>query len=168
MNTNASRGKITLISLWAVMTALVCVATLIIRIPNPMGGYFNLGDVLVFVSALTFGPIIGGAAGGLGSAIADLIGFPLFVIPTLIIKGVEGFLAGFISNQKSLFRDIIAIVVAGTEMIVGYFVVEIYLWGIGSALLEVPANIVQIVIGAVIGVPIAIILRKSLPKIEIN
>jgi hypothetical protein len=36
------------LSLMAVMSALAAVGTLIIRIPNPMGGYFNVGDVMIF------------------------------------------------------------------------------------------------------------------------
>src|SRR3972149_2613219 len=101
------------ISLMAVMTALVAVGTFIVRIPNPMGGYFNVGDVMVFVAALTFNPLVGVFAGGVGSAIADMIGFPMFAVPTLIIKGLEGVLAGFIMNRKSVFRDVLAVVVAG-------------------------------------------------------
>lgn len=147
------------------MTALVCVATLIIRIPNPMGGYFNVGDVMIFVSALTFGPLVGGIAGGIGSALADVIGFPVFAIPTLFIKGVEGFLAGLITNKKSIFRDVLAVTIAGVEMILGYLVVEIYLWGLEAALLEIPANIGQIVIGGLVGIPVAVVLRKRLPQI---
>lgn len=165
MQTDSTKETLIKISLWVVMAALVCVATLIIRIPNPMGGYFNVGDVMVFVSALTFGPIVGGVAGGIGSSLADLIGFPEFVIPTLLIKGLEGFLAGLITNKKSIFRDILAVTVAGVEMIAGYFMVEIYLWGIGGALLEVPINIGQIVIGGLVGIPIAVVLRKRLPEI---
>jgi len=155
------------ITLMTVMTALVAVGTLIIRIPNPMGGYFNVGDVMIFVSALTFNPVVGGFAGGVGSAIADMIGFPLFAIPTLIIKGTEGFLAGLITNRKSLFRDILAVVVAGSEMIIGYFLVELYAlqWGLGGALAEVPGNIAQIVIGGLIGIPITYIIRRRLPEI---
>jgi len=155
------------ISLMTVMTALVAVGTLIIRIPNPMGGYFNVGDVMIFVSALTFDPIVGGFAGGVGSAIADLIGFPLFAIPTLAIKGLEGFLAGLITNRKSVFRDILAVVVAGGEMIIGYFLVELYplQWGLGGALAEVPGNVAQIVIGGLVGIPIAYVVRRRLPEI---
>lgn len=153
------------ISLMAVMAALVTVGTLIVRIPNPMGGYFNVGDVMIFVAALTFNPIIGGVAGGLGSAIADIIGFPVFAIPTLVIKGLEGLLAGLITNKKSVYRDILAVLAAGTEMVIGYFVVEVYLWGLSGALLEVPANIAQITIGGLVGIPIAIILRKRLPML---
>lgn len=155
------------ISLIPIMTALVTVGTLIIRIPNPMGGYFNVGDVMIFVCALTFNPIIGCIAGGVGSAIADMIGFPLFVIPTLVIKGLEGFLASLITNKKNVFRDVLAVVVAGGEMIIGYFLVELYPldWGLGGALAEVPGNITQIVIGGLVGVPIALVLRRRLPEI---
>jgi len=155
------------ISLIAVMTALITVGTLIIRIPNPMGGYFNLGDVMIFVAALTFNPLIGGIAGGLGSSIADIIGFPLFAIPTLVIKGLEGLLASLITNKKNVFRDILAVVAAGTEMVIGYFLVELYVlqWGLGGALAEVPANIAQVTIGGLVGIPIALVLRRRLPEI---
>ncbi len=153
------------ITLMVVMSALVAVGTLVVRIPNPMGGYFNVGDVMIFVAALTFSPIIGGVAGGLGSAIADIIGFPVFAIPTLVIKGLEGLLAGLITNKKSVYRDVFAVVVAGSEMVIGYFLVEVYLWGLGGALAEVPANIVQIAVGGLVGIPIALILRRRLPQI---
>ena len=149
----------------AVMSALVTVGTVIIRIPNPMGGYFNIGDVMIFVAALTFGPLIGGAAGGLGSAIADIIGFPLFAVPTLIIKGIEGLIAGLITNKKSAYRDVLAVLAAGAEMVVGYFLVEVYLWGVGAALAEVPANVAQVLVGGLVGIPVALVLRRQLPQL---
>ena len=154
------------LSLIAVMSALVTVGTLIIQIPNPMGGYFNVGDVMIFVTALTFNPIVSGVAGGLGSAIADIIGFPLFAIPTLVIKGFEGLLASLITDKKTVYRDVLAVIVAGTEMVIGYFLVELYMWdSIGGALAEVPANIAQIAIGGLVGIPIALVLRRRLPEI---
>ena len=157
---------LTQISLMTVMAALVAVGTFIVRIPNPMGGYFNVGDVMVFVAALTFNPVVGGFAGGVGSAIADMIGFPLFALPTLVIKGLEGLLAGMITNKKSVFRDVIAVVVAGSEMIIGYFLVESILlgWGLGGAIAELPGNIVQVVVGGILGIPIALIIRKNIPR----
>jgi uncharacterized membrane protein len=157
----------TQISLMAVMTALVTVGTLLIRIPNPMGGYFNVGDVMIFVAALTFKPLVGSFAGGVGSAISDMIGFPVFAIPTLIIKGLEGLLAGLITNKKSVSRDVLAVLLAGSEMIVGYFLVELYPlgWGLGGALAELPGNTAQIFVGGLLGIPIAKILRRSLPEV---
>ena len=160
------RNNVIRLTLIIVMTALTAVGTLFIRIPNPMGGYFNLGDVMVFVSALTFGPIVGGLAGGIGSAIADMIGFPLFAIPTLLIKGLEGFIAGFLTNKKQVYRDVLAVIVAGVEMVFGYFVIEwlILPIGLGGAIAEIPANVGQIVVGGIIGVPTAYLLRRRLPE----
>ena len=153
------------ISLMAVMSALVTVGTLIIQIPNGMGGYFNVGDVMIFVAALTFSPLVGGVAGGLGSALADLPGYSVYALPTLVIKGLEGLLASLVTNKKSLFRDVFAVVAAGVEMVVGYFLVETYLWGIGEALAAIPLNIAQIAIGGIVGIPIALVLRRRLPEI---
>jgi len=155
------------ITLLVTMTALVAVGTMIIRIPNPMGGYFNVGDAMIFVAALTFNPLIGGIAGGLGSAIADIIGFPLFIIPTLIIKGLEGLIASLVSNKKQVYRDLLAVIIAGTEMVLGYFLVEAFIlgWGIEVALLELPGNVAQIVVGGIIGIPVALVLRRRLGEI---
>lgn len=155
------------LSISTIMTALVAVGTLLIRIPNPLGGYFNVGDVMVFVSALAFGPFVGAFAGGLGSAISDMIGFPPFVIPTLIIKGVEGLLAGLATDRRSISRDALAVIIGGAAMILGYFLVEAYPlgWGIAGALTEVPGNILQIVIGGILGIPISHIIRRRLPQI---
>ena len=55
---------------------------------------------MIFVSAFTFGPIVGGFAGGVGSAISDVAtGYAYFSPFTLIIKGAEGLIAGLISNR---------------------------------------------------------------------
>jgi len=153
------------ISLMAIMSALVTVGTLIVQIPNGMGGYFNFGDVMIFVAALTFSPLIGGVAGGLGSAMADLPGYAIYAPFTLIIKGLEGLIAGFITNKSSVFRDVFAVVAAGVEMVGGYFLAEVYLWGLGVAVAAIPLNMVQVTVGALVGVPVALILRRRLPEI---
>jgi uncharacterized membrane protein len=154
------------ISLMAVMAALIAIGTIVVQIPNAMGGYFNVGDVMIFVSALTFNPIVGGIAGGLGSAIADLLlGYAYFAPFTFIIKGLEGFIAGLVKNKKSIYLDVLAVVLAGTEMIMGYFIAEVFLWGVAGALAEIPTNIGQIAVGGLIGIPMAIILRRRLPEI---
>lgn len=53
------------------MIALVCITTMVIQIPIPMTeGYVNIGDSIIFVASILFGPIPGMIAGGLGSALA--------------------------------------------------------------------------------------------------
>lgn len=152
----------------AVMSALAAVGTLIIQIPNGMGGYFNVGDVMIFVSALTFSPLVGGVAGGLGSALADaLMGYLVFAPATLVIKGLEGSLAGAITNKKSVFRDVFAVVAAGAEMVIGYFLFELFVlqWGLSLSLAEIPMNIAQVAVGGLVGIPVALILRRRLPEL---
>lgn len=150
------------------MASLVIVATYIIRIPNPpTGGYINFGDVMIFFSALSFGSFVGGFAGGVGSSIADIIaGYSNFAPFTLVIKGIEGAIAGFIGYKRKLGWQILAVIVAGTEMILGYFIAEFYPLQVGwAALTEVPGNILQIFTGGVVGIPLANIVHKRLPEI---
>jgi len=48
----------------AVMAALVCATTMLIQVPIPATeGFFNIGDAMIMVSALTFGPIVGPSRG---------------------------------------------------------------------------------------------------------
>ena len=54
--------KLRTLILAAMFAALTCVATMIIHIPSPIGGYFNLGDCMVLLSAFVLGPVWGTAA----------------------------------------------------------------------------------------------------------
>ena len=96
---------------------------------------------------------------------ADILGFPAFAPYTLVIKGLEGLLAGLIRDGKSVFRDVLGWAAGATAMVLGYFVAEAYIMGFGvsAALIEVPANLLQVVSGGVVGIPIARALRKRLP-----
>lgn len=170
MGTQFKRQDVVLIqaALSGIMAALVAIATFIVQIPNPATrGYINFGDIMIFVSALSFGPIVGGFAGSVGSAIADIAsGYGYFAPFTFVIKGIEGALAGFISDRTSVPRDVLAVVVGGAEMILGYFMVEFLPLQLGwAALTEVPGNISQILVGGLIGIPLAVIVRKRLPEI---
>ncbi|MBR6694535.1 MAG: ECF transporter S component, partial [Clostridia bacterium] len=49
----------------ALMAALACVATMIIKIPSPLKGYLNLGDCIVLVSGWMLSPTYGFLAAGL-------------------------------------------------------------------------------------------------------
>jgi len=89
------------ISLAAVFAALVFVGTysFVINIPAT-GGYFNLGEIVIYVAALVFGPLVGGVAGGVGAAISDALVAPPFAPGTLVIKGLEGAIVGFLGKRQ--------------------------------------------------------------------
>ena len=168
MQTKKNGQSVTIIVAQAgIMAALVAVATFLVQIPIPATkGYLNFGDIVIFVSALAFGPIVGGFAGGVGSAISDVASGYLYFAPfTLIIKAAEGIIAGLISNRLSGRRDIIAVVIGGVEMVSGYFLAEFFGLSEGwAALGEAPFNILQVAVGGAIGIAIAVILRRRLPE----
>lgn len=88
-------------SITAIMAALTCVVTMLISIYIPSSnGFFNIGESIVYLSAILFGPYIGALSGGIGSMVADLfLGYPHYAVGTLIIKGLEGLAVGFIYKK---------------------------------------------------------------------
>jgi uncharacterized membrane protein len=159
------------LALTAGLAATTTVATMLIQIPiPPTRGYLNFGEILVFTSALLFGRFVGGLAGGIGSAMADIItGYGYFAPYTLVIKGLEGFLAGTIRDGKSTRRDVLGWLAGAVAMVTGYFLTEAYAMGFGvpAALVEVPSNVIQVLSGAIIAIPLARGLRNRIPKILI-
>jgi len=231
----------------AVFTALVCVATMIFSIYVPAThGFFNIGESMVFLSAILFGPFVGGFAGGVGSMLADLLlGYPHYAPATLVVKACEGavvgalkkrnpkliskrywkfftlvlgvvigFLLGWVGSTyysgeveltlgSSLFMlyipvgfwlvlgvitafsitaigfladpefgwTIFSVITGGLIMVLGYFLYQMFflypLFNIEVvAILEIPVNIGQMIIGAIVALPIAKIIWRALPYLN--
>jgi uncharacterized membrane protein len=162
----------------ALLIALTTTATMAIRIPVPRtGGYINMGDSIVYVTALLFGPRYGMVAGGIGSALADFLGgYGVFAPFTLVIKGLEGLLVGALGwrtlggtrdpGPTGMALALVAVGIGGTEMIAGYFVTEAYVLhlGVGAAASEVPGNVAQALGGLIAALPISLILRRVLTQ----
>lgn len=145
-------------------SALVCAGTMVIQIPVPQTkGYINLGDALVLTIAMLFGAKIGGLAGGIGSALADIIlGYTHWAPFTFVIKGIEGIIAGtFAYKAQKMPLRIFFLILAGLEMVTGYFVTEIFLYGIGPALAELPGNLFQAGGGVLISTVLVIAIKRA-------
>ncbi len=166
------RARLTpaMIGLLAVLIALVAVFTLVPRVPVPAtGGYANLSSVAITFTGLVFGPFVGAVAGGIGTAIADLLGgFLPFAPLSLIAHGLEGFLIGFIGRgQHSVWRMIFAWLIGSLAMMAVYFVGEsLFLTGPAAALAEVPFNAFQAALGAIVGIPLVLAVRRAYPAVD--
>ena len=119
------------------------------------------------IAAIVFGKRKGAIAGAFGMGLFDLLSeWAIWAPFTFVVRGVMGYIIGSIAwsgNKKgeSIKTNIFAIIISGVWMIFGYYVTEMILYGNhAKAMLSIPGNITQIVIGLVIGVPIAKILRK--------
>lgn len=90
------------VALYGILTALTAAVTYASYLPfSPTKGYFNLGETMVFFSALTFGLREGAICGGIGSAAADiLLGSGIYAPITAAAKGAEGFVTGILGRLK--------------------------------------------------------------------
>ncbi len=149
----------------ALLAALTCAATMVIRIPSPTGGYLNLGDTVVLLGAFLLGPWTGALAGGIGSAMADaLSGYVVYVPATLVIKAGVALTAGCLYR---FLRDrtggmVFAALGGEIPMIAGYWLFDaLLLHSWGGAVAGVPGNLVQASFGVAVSVFLATALRKS-------
>lgn len=164
------RFSVTTLAVIAVMVAVVAVLTFAVQIPIPAtGGYIHFGDAGVYFAAFAFGPIIGGIAGGVGCAIADIIsGYAYWAPLTLIAHGLQGFLAGYFGYKRGLVGMVVGWAIGSIALILVYFLGEWFIYGLGfaGALAEVGANFVQVAVGGLIGIPLVLAIRKAYPPID--
>lgn len=153
------------------LISLVFIATKFINIRLPIsinGGLIHLGNTMLFMSAIVFGAKKGAAAGALGMAFFDISsGWAAWAPFTFVIRGVMGFIIGWMANTNekngnSILWNMVAIIIAGIWMLAGYYMTEVILYGNWiSPMTSIPGNITQIVVGAVIGLPISAALKRT-------
>lgn len=156
----------------ALMASLVCVATMLIKIPTPMKGYVNIGDCIVLLCGWLLPPWYGFAAAGLGSALADLFsGYITYAPATFVIKGAMALLVFICFKLMSkrlgkLPSQIIGGAMAEIFMILGYFVFEGFLYGFAPSVVNIPANGVQGIVGLVVGIALIKVMERLKISIE--
>jgi len=239
---NESSGRVNAkkVAITAIMTAVETIATMMIAISIPASeGYFNVGEAVIFFTAIIFGPYIGAFVGGVGAALADLLlGYSIFAPATFIGKGLEGYVVGFlflrlskseILNTKwkqftiilgvliaslliglgliftkgeliigwsfgssisipeienyfwiilgvitmvmiwiiglglkqNVSTKVLSILPGGICMVLTYFLYEIPLKGLDPALFEMPFNVIQVLLGLLLSLPIIATYEKS-------
>ena len=117
----------------AVLSAITAVFTIMVRIPvAPTRGYINLGDVAIFFTALVFGPVTAFIAGGLGTALADILGgYGQWAPISFAVHGIQGLLIGIVYGKMLLketsgminifFKGLICFLAGAVVMVGGYF-----------------------------------------------
>ena len=161
--------------LTALFTALTCVATMLIQIQMPATqGYVNIGDCFVLLGAWVLGPWFGAFAGGVGSALADLLaGYPHYVPGTLLIKVLMAVIAALLYRQLGKKHAYVGQIVGGVAaelwMVLGYFVYAWLILGKGlAATTSIPGNLLQGAIGLVAAIALVAALRESKTLEKVN
>ncbi|MBR3789285.1 MAG: ECF transporter S component [Clostridia bacterium] len=156
--------KLTIIS--ALFAALVCVATMVVKIPTPLNGYINLGDCVILVAAFTLPCGYGFLAAGIGSCLADILsGYTAYAPATFVIKGfmvlVVCLVTKLLKVNKSNFVKVVSGVLAELTMVLGYYIFEGFMYGFVPSLANIPMNLIQGVAGLVLAVVLIKVLEKQ-------
>lgn len=167
------------IALLAVLTAVVVVFTIIIKIPTPTKGYLNLADLAICFIAFTFSPLTAFIAGGLGTALADIIsGYPQWAPISFVVHGLEGLVVAMIVKRSSeaisngeavsKIRILLAMIICIIIVTGGYFILSATIMGIGfeAALAGVVGNTFQSGIGVVAGYALSKAVVKAYPPVQ--
>lgn len=151
----------------ALLAALTCVATMLIKIPSPLKGYVNLGDCIVLLCGWMLSPVYGFLAAGVGSGLADLFaGYAIYVPATFLIKGLMALTAHlgfklFAKWRNGTLARVVTGALAEIVMILGYYIFEGVLYGFGASLVNIPANAVQGVAGIILGTVLIKVFQKA-------
>ena len=156
-----------MIVMTAAFAALACVATMVVKVPSPTGGYMNLGDTVVLLGGYLLGPGWGALAGSIGPALADvLLGSPVYAPATLVIKAGMAALAAvcwqFLGKGRGPLGMAACGVVGELPMVVGYWLYDGVLMGsLAGAAAGIPSNLVQAAFGIAASTLLAAALGRS-------
>ena len=162
-----SKSNLRLIALCGIFAALVFIGTEL-KIPTAIG-YMNLGDGVILIASYFLGPAAFFPA-AIGSALGDLIaGYPVYIAPTFVIKGLMGITAAIIMAKShgkkaaGFILRLLAGIAAELIMVGGYFVFEMLMYGQEAAAGSVVFNLIQAGVAIVIAIPMtyAIRIRKQ-------
>lgn len=161
----------------AMMTAMVMIATTFFKIPNAMG-YIHLGDGFVLLAAIILPKKCACFAGGVGAGLADIYGgYAVWAPWTLVIKIVMVLIVqlffdllnkraangGHVAKVAGLpFSELFAYVLAVIWTVSGYYAAQGFIYGNWAApLADVPGNVLQATVGAVVAIIVSVALGKT-------
>lgn len=129
----------------SILAALIFVFTFLIRIPvNTSGAYMNIGDSVIYCAGMLVAAPWAAAASGIGSMLADiLLGGGIYIPATLVIKALMGLVCALLMKNAGLPKFILACVLGGAIMTVGYGLFEWVMFGWAYALGTLPFNLLQ-------------------------
>ena len=136
---------IRLLATAGVLSAAIFLLTAFVRIPIP-AGYLNLGDAGVFLVAMLLPAGYAALCAGVGSALADLIGFPLYAPVTLAVKGLTALAFALMWRRlpgKLRYLAFLAVLIVP----LGYFAFELIVFK-NYAWADLPLNLLQAAVGA--------------------
>lgn len=145
----------------AVFAALIFAITRFIQIPIPFG-YFNIGNTVILICCALLPSPCGIYAGAIGSALADLTSFPIYTIPTAIIKAVFPLL--YYLLRKAKLNQVAAAAISTLIPFVGYTLTGCIFYGFASGIAQAPGLFLEYIANLIL---FAAFLKIKNPKAKL-
>lgn len=125
-------------------------------VPVP-GGHFYLNDVVICIAAILLNPVDAFIVGGIGAFLGDFFFYPTPMFVSLATHGLQAVVISLIVHKSSFgkenVRASIAVAIGAVIMVVGYSLGRAFVYSTPEyAIMKLPFQILQAVIGAVVGV----------------
>jgi uncharacterized membrane protein len=150
----------------AVFSALTASATAFTGqfFPSPTGGYTHVGDSVIFIASLIYGPRVGALVGAIGAVAADIyVGYPRWFV-SIPAHGLEGFIAGLGKGRK-MYMQVLFCLLGGVVMALTYFYVNVFIKGFGPAVISLFRDVFgQVAVSLILTIIIKPILSKASSK----
>jgi len=120
------------------------------------GGHLYLNDIIICLAAILLNPLQAFVVGGIGAFIGDFLFYPAPMFVSLVTHGLQAvvislFSHKFLKNNPRLASGI-GVAVGAVIMVVGYSLGRAFIYSTPEyALLKLPFQILQAVVGAVVG-----------------
>ena len=145
--------------LWISACGLFMALTILLSsfgVPVP-GGKLYLCDIAITTAAILLDPIGAMLVGGLGSFIGDALVYPAPMFVSLVVHGLQAFVISWCAHnlfvKKPIYGAIVGVTLGCIILVTGYTLGKIYVYSTFEyAMLKLPYEIAQGVIGAVSGV----------------
>ncbi|HOF94530.1 MAG TPA: ECF transporter S component [Clostridia bacterium] len=148
-----------------VMLVVVVLMSALLRIDikyqEQVSGYWTLGDVGVYLSAVLIGGPLGALVSGLGSALSDIfVGQAIYAPASLVIKAVMAFVFSLYikKRERAVITLIKGLCLCGGIMVAGYFVYDLLIRGnYVLAAIGLPFNLLQLIGAGLVSLPVLLL-----------
>jgi len=143
---------------WLCITAVFMalnVAMSSFGVPVP-GGHLYMNDIIICTAAIILDPLAAFLIGGVGAFLGDLFFYPLPIFVSLVTHGLQAVVISIFSHhilkKHPVLSSGIGVTIGAVIMVVGYSLGRAFIYSTPEyALLKLPYQILQAVVGAIIG-----------------
>ena len=155
MNEKSSSKRTTL---WLCITAMFMalnVAMSSFGVPVP-GGHLYMNDIVICTAAILLDPFAAFMVGGVGAFLGDMLFYPTPMFVSLATHGLQAVVISVFSHYTMKKHPVIAsgigVAIGAVIMVVGYSLGRAFIYSTPEyAILKLPYQVLQAVVGAVVG-----------------